>query len=242
MTELLTSPEAWTALITLSVLEIVLGVDNLVMIAIFVSALPAGKQSIARSLGIGFAVFTRICLLFTISWLANMIKPVFYISAHPFSVRDLVMLAGGAFLLYKGVEELLKMRRPERIHKVNALKGGIIIVVFQIGIFDILFSFDSVITAVGMSNQLPVMIAAICIAMTVMLFASGHTVKLIDKYMSIKVLALCFLIIVGVMLVTGGFGIHIPKGYIYVAMAFSAFVEFMIIWINNSRAKIPYIK
>ncbi len=239
MMELLTSPEAWTALITLSTLEIVLGVDNLVMIAILVSALPAKRQPIARSLGIGFALLTRVCLLFTMSWLASLTKPLFFISAHPFSIRDLVMLVGGAFLLYKGAKELLEMRHPDHVREAKALKGGMAIVIAQIGIFDIVFSLDSVITAVGMSNQLPIMVTAICIAMAVMLFASGPVIKVLDKYMSIKVLALCFLIIVGIMLVLSGFSMHIPKGYIYTAMAFSAFVEFMIIWINKSRAKTP---
>ena len=237
MLELLTSPEAWTALVTLSVLEIVLGVDNLVMIAILVNALPAEKQSVARKMGIGFALLTRICLLFTISWLAGLVEPVFHLGAHPFSVRDFVMLAGGAFLIIKGAKELVEMRHPEHIRDAKALKGGVFIVILQIGFFDIVFSLDSVITAVGMSNQLPVMVTAICIAMVVMLFLSGPIVNILNNYMSIKVLALCFLIIVGIMLVESGFNINMPKSYLYAAMAFSAFVEIMVIWINKSRAK-----
>jgi len=234
MLELLTSPEAWTALITLSVLEIVLGIDNLVMIAILVNALPAQKQAVTRRMGIGFALLTRICLLFTISWLAGLVNPIFHINAHPFSARDIVMLTGGAFLIFKGLKELLTMRSHTQ-GEIKALKGGMAVVVFQIGIFDIVFSLDSVITAVGMSNQLPVMVTAICIAMAVMLFASGHVVTLLNKYSSIKILALCFLILVGIMLVAHGFNIHIPKGYLYATMAFSAFVEFMVIWIGRSR-------
>jgi len=236
MLDLLTSPEAWTALIALSALEIVLGIDNLVMIAILVNALPEERQTITRRMGIGFALLTRLCLLFTISWLAGLINPLFYISTHSFSIRDIVMLAGGAFLLFKGAGELRAMCL-RKSGEIKALKGCIVAVVFQIGIFDIVFSLDSVITAVGMSNQLPVMVAAICIAMAVMLFASGYVVKLLDRYMSIKVLALCFLIIVGIMLVAAGFNIHIPKGYLYAAMAFSAFVEIMVIWINNRCKK-----
>ncbi|MDR2885140.1 MAG: TerC family protein [Deferribacteraceae bacterium] len=235
MIELITSPDAWITLATLATLEIILGVDNLVMIAILVSALPQNRQDIARRLGIGFALLTRVCLLFTMSWLASLVAPIFHISTHPVSVRDLVMFFGGFFLLYKGLHELWVMRQHKEEGERHAAKGGLFLVVLQIGIFDIVFSLDSVITAVGMSNQLPIMVLAISIAMAVMLFGSGPIVKVINKHISIKVLALCFIVLIGIMLMINGTGYHMPKAYIYAAMGFSAFVEIMVIWVTGKK-------
>lgn len=234
--QLLSSPDAWIALITLATLEIVLGVDNLVMIAILVSALPANQQDITRKLGIGFALLTRICLLFTMSWLASLVNPIFHIGVHPFSVRDLVMILGGLFLLYKGSKELYELTQPH-MEEERRLGTHVYSVVLMIGVFDIVFSLDSVITAIGMSNQLPIMVTAIVIAMAVMLFASKPILKLINAYVSIKVLALAFILIVGIMLTLSGFNIHIPKGYIYMAMGFSALVELLSILITRRRIK-----
>jgi predicted tellurium resistance membrane protein TerC len=233
---LLSDPNTWAALITLTTLEIVLGIDNIVMIAILVSALPKNQQDFTRRLGIGFALLTRVGLLFTMSWLASLTNPLFFIMEHPFSVRDLVMFFGGIFLVYKGFHELFELTQVHE-EKAHTLGKHIYTVVLQIGFFDIVFSLDSVITAVGMSNQLPVMVTAIVIAMAVMLFASGPLVKIIDTHLSIKVLALAFLLIIGFMLTLSGFGIHIPKGYIYAAMGFSALVQFFIIFVDSRRAR-----
>lgn len=233
--ELLTNSDVWLAFITLTALEIVLGVDNLVMIAILVSALPKERQTVARRLGIGFALLTRVALLFTISWLARLVSPLFFIASHPFSVRDLVLFFGGAFLLYKGIVEIFALMQPEKTKEVKPSGAHIYSVVLQIALFDIIFSLDSVITAVGMSNDLPVMVSAIVIAMAVMLFASGPIIVVIERYVSVKVLALAFLLIVGVMLVTSSFGVSIPKGYIYTAMGFSALVEVLVIIISGRQ-------
>lgn len=243
MLEMFLNPDSLTTLLTLSVMEIVLGIDNLVMIAILVSALPKAQQGMARSLGIGFALLTRVILLFAISWLSSLTEPLFSIKEHPFSARDLVLFFGGLFLLYKGGKELLEMRHPDHARQTKALGNNLFVVIFLIGLFDIVFSLDSVITAVGFTSHMPlegsrpIMITAICIAMAVMLFASGPVIRIIEKHMEIKVIALCFLLLIGVMLMAGGLGYHIPKGYIYAAMGFSVFVQAVIIWVRESREK-----
>lgn len=225
-------------LVTLSSLEIVLGIDNLVMIAILVSALPLNKQDMARRLGIGFALLTRCGLLFTMSWLASLTEPLFHISTHPVSVRDLVLFFGGVFLLYKGFKELYELSFPQE-EEESGLKASnaVLLVMLQIGFFDIVFSLDSVITAVGMSNQLPIMVTAVCVAMAVMLFASGPIIRIINRFGSIKVLALSFIILIGVMLVLQGMGLHIDKKYIYFAMGFSTFVQIVIIRVETLTKK-----
>ncbi|GAB7140762.1 TerC family protein [Deferribacterales bacterium RsTz2092] len=226
-------------LATLSVLEIVLGIDNLVMLALLVGGLPDHLQDVGRRLGIGFALLTRCMLLFTMSTLARMTQPVFYMSAHPVSVRDLVMLAGGAFLIYKGLSELRNLTSVEEDREQPDIKGGkyLLLAAFQIGLMDIVFSLDSVITAVGISNQLPIMITAVCIAMAVMLFASAPIIKIIDKYIEIKVIALCFVLLVGVFLVFSGFGVEIPKGYLYSAMGFTLFTQAMLLMVSRRIRK-----
>lgn len=230
--------EGLTVLITLSTLEIVLGIDNLVMIAILVSALPAHHQNLGRRLGIGFALLTRCGLLFTMSWLAGLIEPLFHIGSHPVSVRDLVLFFGGVFLLYKGFKEMWELTFPDREEEgVKPSSNAILFVVVQIGFFDIVFSLDSVITAVGMSNQLPIMVTAICIAMAVMLFASGPIIRVINRFPSIKVLALSFIVLIGVMLMCNGAGYEINKKYIYAAMAFSTFVQIVIIRMETLTEK-----
>lgn len=227
--------DSLTILITLSTLEIILGIDNLVMIAILVSALPAKHQNLGRRLGIGFALLTRCGLLFAMSWLASLVEPVFHLGNHPVSIRDMVLFFGGLFLLYKGFKELWELTFPseEAGSEVKAASNAMLIVVAQIGFFDIVFSLDSVITAVGMSNQLPIMITAICLAMAVMLFASGPVIRIINRFSSIKVLALSFIVLIGVMLMSQGMGMHIDKKYIYAAMGFSAFVQLVIIQVDR---------
>ncbi|MDR2869944.1 MAG: TerC family protein [Deferribacteraceae bacterium] len=240
--EALFTADALTTLLTLSVLEIVLGVDNLVMIAILVSALDKDHQNIARRLGIAFALITRVILLSMMSWLASLTEPLFHIGAHAVSVRDLVLFLGGVVLFYKGSKELFEMRHPDE-HREEARAGSnsVVKVALTIGLFDIVFSLDSVITAIGMSNQLPIMITAVCLAMAVMLFASGPVIRVINAFMQIKVLALCFLLLIGVMLVCNGSGAHIPKGYIYAGMGFSALTQVCLIRLMNAHKQTKMI-
>jgi predicted tellurium resistance membrane protein TerC len=234
--EFLTSPEIWVTLLTLTVLEIILGIDNIVMIAVLVSKLPEKHQVLARSLGIGFALLTRVLLLITLKWLVGLTEPLFHLGEHPFSVRDIVMFVGGFFLLYKGAHELHALTKVEE-ETTHKLMNSVHMVVLQIGFFDIVFSLDSVLTAVSLAEHLPVMITAIVIAMAVMLFASGPVIKVINKYVSIKVLALTFIVVIGIMLLVSAFGVHVPKTYLYSAMGFSALVEGFIIFITAKREK-----
>jgi predicted tellurium resistance membrane protein TerC len=207
------------------------------MLSILVSGLPKEKQDLARKLGLGFALITRVLFLCGIAWLAGLVKPLFHILEHPFSVRDLVVIIGGLFLVYKGSQEIYNLWAGEKHSETRSLSGGVLWVAFQIALFDIIFSIDSVFTAVGLSRVLPVMILAITIAILFMLFASGFLVRVISAFTEVKVLALAFVVLIGVMLFTGGFNIHIPKGYIYAAMGFSALVEILILLINRRNPK-----
>ncbi|MDR2104376.1 MAG: TerC family protein [Deferribacteraceae bacterium] len=231
------SLDTWLSLITLTTLEIILGADNLVMLSILVSGLPKDKQDSARKLGLAFALITRIIFLCGISWLVGLVQPLFHLFSHPFSVRDLVVIVGGGFLIYKGSIEIYNLWAGKHA-ETHAATGGVFWVAFQIAAFDIIFSIDSVFTAVGLSRVLPIMILAIVIAMAFMLFSSAFLVRMITSFISVKVLALAFVVLIGALLFTGGFNIHIPKGYLYAAMGFSAAVEVLILLINrhNPRA------
>jgi predicted tellurium resistance membrane protein TerC len=228
--------DAWLSLITLTTLELVLWADNLVMLSILVSGLPKDKRDTARKLGLAFALITRVIFLCGISWLVGLVQPLFHIAAHPFSVRDLVVIIGGGFLVYKGSIEIYNLWAGKH-SETHAAAGGVLWVAFQIALFDIIFSIDSVFTAVGLSRHLPIMILAIVIAMAFMLFFSGFLVRMITAFISVKVLALAFVVLIGILLFTGGFNIHIPKGYLYAAMGFSALVEVLIILINRHNPK-----
>lgn len=217
----------WTALITLTVLEIILGIDNIVVISILTSRLPAYQQYKARQIGISLAIITRILFLLSLVWLASLTKTLFSLFGSDFSMRDLVLIIGGIFLLYKATHEIhgiMEIKVDDRKPKVLAAFGAVI---FQILIFDIIFSLDSVITAIGMAQQVGVMVAAVVIAMLMMLLASHAISAFIDKHPSLKVLALSFLLMIGVTLIAEGFDLKIPKGYLYFAMGFSGFVETM---------------
>ena len=221
------STEIWMALLTLSTLEIVLGVDNLVFISIAVSKLPPELRPEARRFGLALAAITRILLLMTLALLARMENPLFSLFGQPISIRDLVLIGGGLFLLVKGTMEIhdaVEGRgEDEDIDtKPSAVLGYVIA---QIAIIDIVFSLDSVITAVGMVDHIPVMVAAILLAVAVMIFASNPIGDFIDRHPTVKMLALSFLIMVGIALIADGLGFHIPRGYLYFAMAFSAGVE-----------------
>lgn len=226
--------EVWVALVTLATLEIVLGVDNLVFISISVSKLPAARRPRARRFGLALACLTRILLLLTLSLLARMVHPLFAVAGHAFSVRDLVLIAGGLFLLGKGASEIRdSIQGRGEDEDVSTRPSAVFwVVIAQIAIIDIVFSLDSVITAVGMvGNQfplsigLPVMIAAIIIAVAVMIFASNPIGDFIDRHPTVKMLALSFIVLVGGALVAEGSGFHINRRYIYFAMGFSVAVE-----------------
>ncbi len=229
MMELLTDPQTWITLITLSAIEIVLGIDNLVFISIAVSKLPYEAREKARKFGIAVACITRILLLLTLAWLAGLTVDLFSLFGQGISVRDLVLILGGGFLLVKGVGEIRDILAGEGEEEDIDTKPRTVFwaVIAQIAVIDIVFSLDSVIAAVGMANQTPVMVAAILVAVTVMLLAATPIGKFIDANPTVKMLALAFIVLVGVFLVAEGFEAHVPKGYIYFAMGFSALVEIL---------------
>jgi predicted tellurium resistance membrane protein TerC len=227
MLELLSDPQTWVTLLTLSAIEIVLGIDNLVFISIAVSKLPYAQREKARKFGIAVACLTRIGLLLTLAWLAGLTHDLFPLFGQGISVRDLVLIVGGLFLLYKGIGEIRDIIHGEaESEDIDAKpKTAFWAVIAQIAVIDIVFSLDSVIAAVGMANQTPVMVAAILLAVAVMLMAATPIGKFIDHNPTVKMLALAFIVLVGAYLVAEGFEAHVPKGYIYFAMAFSAAVE-----------------
>src|SRR5213593_4053574 len=220
----LTAPETWIALLTLTVLEIVLGIDNIIFISILAGKLPAGEQPRARTVGLTLAMVTRILLL-SLTGIMRLTRPLFSPFGHPFSGRDLILLLGGLFLLWKSTREIhdkLEGEEGRQNVKAGATFGGVIV---QIALLDIVFSLDSVITAVGMVRQVGVMIAAIVLAVLVMLVAAGPISDFVHRHPTLKMLALSFLLLIGVTLIADGLGQHIPKGYVYFAMGFSVFVE-----------------
>lgn len=232
--EWLTDPQIWISLVTLTVLEIVLGIDNIIFISILAGKLPPEQQDKARTLGLMLALVMRIILLCSIFWLTRLIHPLFHVLNHPFSGKDLVMIAGGIFLLWKSVHEIHGSLEGEEHEKSAGVKATMSAVISQIVIIDIVFSLDSVITAVGLVQQIGVMIAAVILAMGVMLVAAKPISEYVNRHPTIKMLALSFLILVGVVLIADGFGQHVSKGYIYFAMAFSFAVEMLNI---RARAK-----
>jgi predicted tellurium resistance membrane protein TerC len=227
MLELLTDPAAWIAFGTLSALEIVLGIDNIIFIAILVGRLPPERRDKARIMGLGLAMFTRIALLFSIVWLIGLVEPWFHLFGQDISGRDLVLFLGGLFLLAKSVLEIHHtLEGAEDVRKTRVFASfGVIIV--QIAIIDIVFSLDSIFTAVGLASadQVPVMVAAIVVAVLVMMAVSGAIAAFVERHPTVKMLALSFLILVGFALMAEGLEVHIPKGYLYTAMAFSVVVE-----------------
>jgi len=226
MDALLTA-DGLVALATLAALEIVLGVDNVVFIAILTGRLPAGQQAVARRIGLILALGIRIGLLFTISWLMGLTRPLFAVLGHPLTGRDLILIVGGLFLVGKATWEIYDKLEVEHVERERGSRGRFAAVIAQILVLDIVFSLDSVITAVGMANELSVMVAAMVIAMLVMLVSMGAVAGFIEHHPSVKILALAFLLLIGVVLVADGMGQHVSKAYIYIAMAFSLFVELL---------------
>jgi len=226
--EWLTDPQVWIALLTLTALEIVLGVDNIIFISILAGKLPENKQGKARVTGLGLAMLTRIALLFSITWIMKLTEPLFALLGRDFSGRDLILIAGGLFLLGKSTFEIHeKLEGDEGKTTGKKIKISFTNIIIQIMLLDIVFSLDSVITAVGMTTMLGVMVAAVIIAVIFMMFSSGAISRFVHRHPTIKILALSFLLLIGVMLIADGFGQHISKGYIYFAMAFSLFVEML---------------
>jgi predicted tellurium resistance membrane protein TerC len=227
MLELLTNPDAWIALATLTLLEIVLGIDNIVFIAILASRLPAEKQALAYRLGLLGAMVTRIALLLTINWVMQLTEPLFEVLNHGFSGRNLILLGGGLFLIAKSTQEIYEKVEGEAEADIQGWFNGLPGVVAQIMVLDIIFSLDSVITAVGMAEHIEVMVTAVMIAIGVMLLFAKQIGDFVNKYPSMKILALSFLLLIGVLLTAEGLGQHINKGYIYFAMAFALMVELL---------------
>jgi len=225
MIEWLTSPQTWVALVTLTALEIVLGVDNVIFVSILASKLPPGQQPRARRLGLFLAMFMRIGLLFSITWLIRLTAPLFAVLGHTFSGRDLILLTGGLFLIAKATYEIHDKLEGDEGHGSARVAASFSAVLVQVMLLDIVFSLDSVITAVGMANDLAVMVTAVVIAVGVMMWSAGAIAGFVDRHPTVKILALSFLLLIGVSLMADGLHQHIPKGYIYFAMAFSVFVE-----------------
>ena len=223
-----TSAEGWVALLTLTVLEIVLGIDNIVFISILAGKVRPEERARARKVGLSLAMFIRIALLLSITWVMRLTAPLFSVLGQAISGRDLILFFGGLFLLFKSTMEIWHSVEGEEEQSETAggaVKGGFIGVILQIAVIDIVFSLDSVITAVGLVDNVPVMVAAIIIAVGVMMLAAGTISDFIEKHPTLKILALSFLIVVGTLLVAEAFGAHVPKGYVYFAMAFSLAVE-----------------
>ncbi len=227
--ELLTSPEAWVALATLTILEIVLGIDNIVFISVLADRLPAKERPKARQLGLALAMGTRIVLLFSITWIMRLTAPLFTVFGHATSGRDLILIIGGLFLLTKSTREI--HHKMEGADGDGHGSGGKAVtfrgVLIQIALLDMIFSLDSVITAVGMADDLAVMVTAVILAVGVMMISAGPVGNFVSEHPTVKMLALSFLLLIGTSLVADGVGFHIPKGYIYFAMGFSVFVEFL---------------
>jgi predicted tellurium resistance membrane protein TerC len=235
--EWLSDPQAWIALVTLTALEIVLGVDNIIFISILVGRLPESQRQRARVLGLGFAMFTRIALLLSLAWVMTLTEPLFSFFGKDVSGRDLILIGGGLFLLWKSVHEVHNSLEGESDEPVTAaaMRGGFASVIVQIGIIDIVFSLDSVITAVGMVNEVEIMVLAIVAAVGVMMFAARPIGDFVDRHPTVKMLALSFLVLVGMALIAEGSGYTIPKGYIYFAMAFSVAVEILNLRVRARR-------
>ncbi|MGD2156189.1 MAG: TerC family protein [Anaerolineales bacterium] len=234
----ITDPQSWIALVTLTVLEIVLGIDNIIFISILSDKLPENQQEAGRKIGLAAAMITRILLLFSIAWLTRLTNPLFFVFEHGISGRDIILLAGGLFLLAKSTYEIHDKLEGETGRTSAKVPPTFLGVIIQIMLLDIIFSLDSVITAVGMADELAIMIAAVVIAVGIMMYASSPISDFVNERPTLKILALSFLLLIGFALMADGLGLHIPKAYIYFAMGFSVFVEILNLRIA-SRSKEP---
>jgi predicted tellurium resistance membrane protein TerC len=237
---LIQDPSAWVALVTLVVMEVVLGIDNLIFISILTNKLPPENRDKARKIGIGLALVMRLALLGTVAWIVRLTEPVFEVAGHGFSWKDIILIAGGLFLLWKATKEIHHSVDPvdhDGDFIAKSTTTGMTAAIGQILLLDLVFSVDSIITAVGMTPHIPIMFVAVIAAVTVMLVAAGPLANFIEKNPSIVMLALAFLLMIGTTLIADGMGFHVPKGYIYAAMAFSAVVEGLNMLVRNRRAK-----
>lgn len=225
MMALLADPQAWVAFATLTVLELVLGIDNVIFISILVDRLEPARREVARKLGLFLALFMRVGLLFLLAWIAGLTAPLFTVLAQEISGRDLILIAGGLFLLWKSTAEIHQLLEGERGEASAASRATFSAVVLQIIAIDIVFSLDSIVTAVGMVDQLAVMVSAVVVSVALMMVFAGGVGRFVSAHPTVKMLALAFLFVIGVVLIADGFDHHIPKGYVYFAMAFSVCVE-----------------
>ncbi|MFM8768645.1 MAG: TerC family protein [Rubrivivax sp.] len=238
MMDLLTSPEAWIAFATLTALELVLGIDNIIFISILVDKLPTAQQEMARRVGLFMAMFMRIGLLLVLAWIVGLVEPLFTVLGQAISGRDLILILGGLFLVWKSTTEIHGSMEGEEGHAAGAVKATLAAVLLQIMVIDLVFSLDSIITAVGMVDDVRVMIAAVISSVALMMVFAGPIGRFVSAHPTIKVLALSFLVVVGVVLIAEGFDHHVPKGYVYFAMAFSLGVEMLNIRMRKRSAKV----
>ena len=227
MIELLSDPQVWIAFLTLTALVLVLGIDNVIFISILVDKLPKERRDLARRIGLFFAMFIRIGLLFLLSWIVGLTEPLFSLFRQEISGRDLILIGGGLFLLWKSTKEIHQLLEGEKGEASTAVRATFSAVILQITIIDIVFSFDSIITAVGIVDQVEVMIAAVIVSVLLMMAFAGGIGRVVSAHPTIKMLALAFLLVIGVVLIADGFDHHVPKGYVYFAMAFSVAVEML---------------
>jgi predicted tellurium resistance membrane protein TerC len=235
---LLAEPQTWLALLTLILMEVILGIDNLIFISIITNKLPKERQRLARQIGILLALALRLGLLATIAFIVSLIEPVFSIGGQAFSWRDLIMLAGGLFLVWKAISEIHQHVDPDAVKHASsysAMKLTFAAAITQIILIDLVFSIDSIITAIGMTPHLPVMVIAVVVAVVVMLLSAEPLARFIERNPSVLMLALGFLLVIGTVLIAEGFGVHFPKKYIYAAMAFSVFIEGLNIMARRAR-------
>lgn len=237
MYELLVDPNTWGALLTLTALEIVLGVDNIVFISILVSRLEQSKQTLARQIGLGLALGFRILFLFTLSWIIGLKEPVIEWFGHGFSWRDIILITGGFFLLAKATHEIHNEIEGHEDIQQATNSSSMKTIIIQVVLIDIVFSVDSIITAIGMSDQLPIMITAVILSVLVMYVASGPISGFVSRHPTTKMLALAFLVMIGAALIADGFGSHVPRGYVYTSMAFAALVEVCNVLAKNRRER-----
>jgi predicted tellurium resistance membrane protein TerC len=234
--ELLSNPQAWIAFATLTALELVLGIDNIIFISILVDKLAKEKRELARRIGLFMAMFMRIGLLLVLAWIVGLVTPLFTMLGQEISGRDLILIAGGLFLIYKSTVEIHQSLEGDEAHAASAAKAAMTAVILQIMVVDLVFSLDSIITAVGMVDDVRVMIAAVVASVGLMMLFAGPIGRFVSDHPTIKMLALAFLVVVGVVLVAEGFDHHVPKGYVYFAMAFSLGVELLNIKLRKKRA------
>lgn len=240
------TPELIFAFLTLTALELVLGIDNIIFISILVDKLPPEQRNFARKLGLFLAMFMRLALLALLAWLAGLTAPLFAVWGHGVSGRDLILIAGGLFLVWKSTGEIHQLLEGEAGEASTAVRTTLAAIIVQIIAIDVVFSLDSIITAIGMVNHLPVMMAAVVASVALMMVASGPIAAFVSMHPTVKMLALSFLMVVGVVLIADGFGHHVPKGYIYSAMAFSVMVEMLNIRMRKQanapvRLRQPYV-